>query len=358
MADIGHRCSMASQDIAHNPMHQIILPLRWKAISLAALCIAPTVIKSVQALEVSAYAKLNIHAEYVEPDKETAQVKKYTGLRDAYSQIGIIFEQELSDNQQVSFDLFAPVDLANLKFQDTWDHDADAPQYEIHWTTPFGEVKAGYLYLPYYDAIASVVDRFSSYYTGFATYSAFRTKKSLVYVSPSFNGFNMGTSVSANQGLDGDNLLNLTLNWKNDKTSVSLGLQDQQGLLDTRLWGISASHKPIDGLFIGIKTEVFDTHNSGGYGGDGDRSTAAFVSYDYGEQTFKAMLADTDNYGKVSYTLGWDYRHSDTVKYFVEYYAEEETSAITAERAGSEVFDTDASGGRAVAAGVSLNFAW
>ncbi|MEJ2395482.1 MAG: hypothetical protein P8Z77_12050 [Candidatus Thiodiazotropha sp.] len=128
--------------------------------------------------------------------------------------------------------------------------------------------------------------------------------------------------------------------------------------MNTRLWGISANHKPIDGLFIGIKTEVFDTDNSGGYGGDGDRSTAAFVSYDHGKQTFKAMLADTDNYGGVSYTLGWDYRYSDTVKYFVEYYAEEETSAITAERAGSEVFDTDASGGRALAAGVSLNFAW
>ncbi len=237
---------MASQDIAHNPMHQIILPLRWKAINLDALCIAPTAIKSVQALDVSACANLNIHAEYVEPDKATAQVKKYTGLRDAYSQIGINFEHELSDNQKVSFHLFTPVDLANLEFQDTWDHDADAPQYEIYWTTPF----------------------------------------------------------------------------------------------------------------IGIKTEVFDTENSGGYGGDGDRSTAAFVSYDYGKQTSRAMLADTDNYGGVSYTPGWDYHHSDTVKFFVAFYAEEETSAITAELACSEVFDTGASGGRAVAAGVSLNFAW
>jgi hypothetical protein len=51
-------------------------------------------------------------------------------------------------------------------------------------------------------------------------------------------------------------------------------------------------------------------------------------------------------------------RYSDTVKYFVEYYAEEETAAITVERAGSEVFDTDASGGSAQAAGVSLNLAW
>jgi hypothetical protein len=40
-----------------------------------------------------------------------------------------------------------------------------------------------------------------------------------------------------------------------------------------------------------------------------------------------------------------------------EYYAAEETSAIIAARAGSEVFDTDASGGSALAAGVSLNFA-
>jgi hypothetical protein len=53
-----------------------------------------------------------------------------------------------------------------------------------------------------------------------------------------------------------------------------------------------------------------------------------------------------------------DYRYSDTVKFFVEYYAEEETAAITAERAGSEVFDRDASGGSARAAGVSLNLAW
>ena len=36
-----------------------------------------------------------------------------------YSQVGIIFEHELSDNQKGGFDLFAPVDLANLKFQDT-----------------------------------------------------------------------------------------------------------------------------------------------------------------------------------------------------------------------------------------------
>ncbi len=158
---------MASQDITHNPTHQIILPLRWKAIRRAVLCIAPTVMKSAQALEVLAYANSNIHA-----------------------------------------------------------------------------------------------------------------------------------------------------------------------------------------------TEVFDTENSGGYGGDGDRSTAAFVSYDYGKQTSRAMLADTDNYGGVSYTPGWDYHHSDTVKFFVAFYAEEETSAITAELACSEVFDTGASGGRAVAAGVSLNFAW
>ncbi len=339
-------------------MHQIILPLRWKAISLAVLCIVLIEIQHVQAFEVSAYANLNIHAEYVKPDKETAQVKKYTGWRDAYSQIGINFEHEHNDNHKVRFHLFTPVDLANLEFQDAWNHGADTPQYEIYWTTPYGELQAGYLYLPYYNAVASVIDRFSSYYTGFATYSAFRTKESLVYVSPAYSGFNLGTSVSVNQGLDGDDLLNLTLNWKNDKTSVSLGLQDQQGLLNTRLWGISASHQPTDALFIGIKTEVFDTGSIGGYGGDGDRSTAAFVSYDCGKQTFKAMLADTENYGEVSYTLGWDYHYNETIKFFVEYYAEEETSAITAERAGSEVYDTVASGGSALAAGVSLNYSW
>jgi hypothetical protein len=31
-----------------------------------------------------------------------------------------------------SFYLFAPVDLAILEFQKTWDHDAVAPQYEIY----------------------------------------------------------------------------------------------------------------------------------------------------------------------------------------------------------------------------------
>jgi hypothetical protein len=33
-------------------------------------------------------------------------------------------------------------------------------------------------------------------------------------------------------------------------------------------------------------------------------------------------------------------------------------TCITAERAGSDVFNTDANGGSALAAGVSLNFAW
>ncbi len=339
-------------------MHQIILPLRWKATSLALLCVVPTLAQRVQAFEISPYANLNIHAEYVEPDQETEQVKKHTGLRDSYSQIGINFKHELTDNYKVLFHLFTPVDLANLEFQDTWDHDADSPQYEIYWTTPYGELQAGYLYLPYYNAIASVIDRFSSYYTGFATYSAFRTKKSLVYVSPTFNGFNIEASVSVNQGFDDDNLLNLAFNWKNDKTSVSMGLQDHQGLLNTRIWGISAGLQPTEALFLGIKTEVFDSDSTEGYGSDGDRATAAFVSYDYGKQAYKAMLADTDNYGEVSYTLGWDYHYSDGIKFFAEYYTEEETSAITAERAGSEVFDTAASGGRALAVGVSLNYSW
>ena len=42
------------------------------------------------------------------------------------------------------------------------------------------------MWMPYYNAIAYPVDMFSSYYSGFATYTTFRQGDTISYYTPSF----------------------------------------------------------------------------------------------------------------------------------------------------------------------------
>lgn len=306
----------------------------------------------------SAYNYVNLHLEHVRPDRESQQVRGYTGLRDGYSQIGVNLRHAFGEEHRLELHLFTPVDLANMKVQDTFAHDADTPQYEAFWKASFGEIQAGYIYLPYYNAIASTTDHFTSYYTGFATYSAFRVGDSAAYISPNFYGLTLGASITKDQGYDGDNLITTSLSWKNKSTTISVAQQDLQGTQDTKVWGASLTHRFDDALLLGIKTEVFDSEIQAGYGNDGDRSTGVFASYDTGKHTLKAMLANTDNYGETSYSLGWDYRYNDVATFYAEYYSEQETAAITAEGAGSEVFDSSISGGNASVIGIALYYEW
>lgn len=299
---------------------------------------------------------LNLHIDHVRPGRETQLVDDHTYLRDGFSQIGGKLNHAFSEDHKIQFHLFTPIDLANLKIQDSYDHNLDTPQVEIFWSIPMGEIQAGHLFGPYYNAIASTTDRFSSYYTGFATFSPLRVERTIAYYSPEFYGFSLGASIS--NKYVGDDLITASLTWKNESTTLSLAHQDQQGPQNTRVWGVALSHQFNDAIFLGITTEVFDSDVQGGFGNDGDQSTAAFASYDVGKHTFKGMLADTDNFGEMIYTLGWDYRYSETVKFYAEYYFEQETVTLTRARAGSEVFDSSISGGSALAIGVALYFEW
>ena len=58
--------------------------------------------------------------------------------------------------------------------QDAWDQEEDIHIAKVGLKGEFGDLSVGQMWMPYYNAIAYPVDMFSSYYSGFTTYTTFR----------------------------------------------------------------------------------------------------------------------------------------------------------------------------------------
>ena len=112
------------------------------------------------------------------------------------------------------------------------------------------------------------------------------------------------------------------------------------------------------GLYLAAKHETFDTGNTtpDQFGTDGNRALNLFAGYTLGKNTFKLMLARVENYGENIVHLGIDHQFKDDLKFFAEYYHEQETAAITQERGGLDGFDSAVSGGRVFATGLRYDF--
>jgi predicted porin len=144
------------------------------------------------------YGSARVHAESVRPD-DTSVLDSYTGIRDAYSRIGFKADYAIGDSMELLGHLELPLDLANKAVQDPWDQDEDIRVAQIGLRGDFGSVSYGQMWLPYYNAIAYPVDMFSSYYSGFATYTAFRRGDTIAYYSPGFSGFLFRNGVERRQ---------------------------------------------------------------------------------------------------------------------------------------------------------------
>jgi hypothetical protein len=66
----------------------------------------------------------------------------------------------------------------------------------------------------------------------------------------------------------------------------------------------------------------------------------------------KGIIADVDNYGERIIQLGLEHPYRDDLKFFVEYYSEEETAAITTKYGGTAETCFACDGGYVIAAGM------
>lgn len=258
-----------------------------------------------------------------------------------------------------------PVDSANARLRDPYDQEEPIRIARIGVRGRFGSMTFGQQWMPYCNAIAAPVDMFSSYYSGYATYTVFRVARTMAYASPDGAGFSFAAAYSGSGGnrrstsrIDAGRW-QATLSYTRGNTRIAAGIDDRgdAGYGGNRLLGLSAKHQA-GKLHLALKYEQFDTGNRqpGSFSSHGNRAINLFGSYALGKSTIKLMLATVENYGDKIVHLGIDYALSDQYKLFAEYYREAETAALSRSRGGLADFDAGIRGGHALAAGLRYDF--
>ena len=305
------------------------------------------------------YSSIRMQAEAVSPDNQQA-MSAYRGIRGAYSRVGFNAAYEFSEDTSVFTQLELPFDSANFRFRDSYDQgEVGRNKAEnirvglIGLTSSVGTVTAGQQWMPYYNAITFPVDQFSSFYSGFATYTTFRVKETLAYQSPLWNGFGFGGSYSTRHGnirspsrID-DRRIQAVVSYQLGETRLAIGMDDRgnaSGFKD-RLYGVTLSHAKGQ-WSMAIKYEITDTDNPDSFYGDKAQAINLYSAYHHGKNTYKVMLANVEAYGESVIHLGIDHRINQDLRVFAEFYQEQETAAMTAKQAGLEGFDAEISGGK------------
>ena len=317
------------------------------------------------------YGSLRTQVESVNPDREN-RLDRYTSLRDAYSRIGIKSEYALNSELALTGQLEIPIDSGNLRIRDPYDQgDFTRPHgqrlriAQLGLRSNFGSFVYGQQWMPYYNAIAAPVDMFSSYYTGFATYTVFRVADTVSYSSPEFNGLALAAAYAGGSGnrrstsrID-DRRWQIAASYAFGGTRIAAGVDDRgdAGYARNRLYGFSAIHKT-EKAYLAIKYEVFQTgnHQEGNFSTNGNRAINIFGSYVLQKNTIKLMLAKVKNYGNTIIHFGIDHVLKDNLKVFAEYYRESETAALSSRQGGLNDFNASISGGHAIALGVRYDF--
>jgi predicted porin len=312
------------------------------------------------ALDFDFYGSLRFHAEAVSPDDDST-LDSYTGLRDAYSRLGFNASHLLSDSLTAYGKLELPLDLPNKAAQDPYDQDEDIRIGKVGIKGGFGDLSIGQMWMPYYNAIVVPFDSFSSYYSGFTTYSAFRKSDTIAYYSPNFGGLSGGLGYSLDNGAaksngEADDRLQATLSYNFGQVTLAGGLDSLGGVNDSTILGTTVAWQATDALYIAAKYEVHDSDIESGYGADGDRAMNLYAAYTLGKNTFKATIADVEGFGESILHLGWDHQYQDDLKFFIEFYSEEETAAITEEHGGLSETCWSCEGGEVIVAGLRFDF--
>ncbi|KFI06329.1 porin [Massilia sp. BSC265] len=334
-------------------------------------CVAWTDVVAQTAPSVDFYGSLRTQLEAVSPDRDD-RLDGYLGSRDAYSRVGVKIDYPLGSQLALTGHLELPVDSANLRMRDPYDQgDANRPHGErirlaqIGLRSRFGTLGYGQQWMPYYNAVAAPVDMFSTYYSGFATYTVFRVAQTLSYSTPEVAGFSLSAGYTGSSGnarstsrIDAPRR-QIAATYTFDNTRLAAGIDDRGDAGDgrNRLYGLSASHQA-GKLYLAAKIERFDTGNRqrGSFSSDGNQAINLFGSYAMGKTTFKLMLARVESYGDNIVHLGVDHQLTDDFRVFAEYYREGGTAVLTPRRGGLDDFDAGISGGQAIAVGLRYDF--
>ncbi|MBZ0248864.1 MAG: porin [Burkholderiales bacterium] len=308
------------------------------------------------------YASVRLQAEAVRP-ADARQVGDYAGLRDAYSRFGVRGERDLGGGLAMLGQAEFALDLANGRARDPYDREESRRVLRLGLRGPLGSIVAGQQWLPYYDAVSSAVDRFSTYYSGFATYTTPRVRDTVAYESPQAGGIAVAAAWSHARGnrrstarID-DRRLQASIRGELGRIRVAVAVDDRgnaAGYRD-RLHGLSASWDGGD-LHVAAKYEVTSARDPRAFFGNGARTANVFASWTSGPDTLKAMAARVENFGGTIVHLGWERRLGRSAAAFAEYYREGETAAIAPRREGLRGFDASLGGGWALAAGVRVDF--
>lgn len=305
------------------------------------------------------YVSIRMQAESVTPDNEAA-LGDYRALRDAYTRVGFSAAYDFSQDYALFAQLEIPFDSVNFRFRDSYDQGGagrdsaeDQRVARFGLRSPYGELVAGQQWMPYYNAITYPVDQFSSFYSGFATYTTFRVKETLAYRSPYVNGFRVSGSYSSAAGnarspsrID-DRRIQAAVNYVYEDTALAIGMDDRgnaAGYQD-RIYGASISQN-LDAFNVSLKYELIDTDNPNSFFGDNSQAFTIFTSYVRGKNTYKALLANVEGYGEAVMHLGIDHQYSQNLRFFAEYYQEQETAAIVGKHEGTAGFNAAAGGGK------------
>jgi predicted porin len=217
------------------------------------------------------------------------------------------------------------------------------------------------MWMPFYNAIVVHFDAFSSYYSGFTTYSTFRRDNTISYYTPNFGGFSAAVAYSYDNGAtksngELDDRMQATISYDFGDVTISGGIDKLGGANDSSIIGTAITWQATDDLFLAAKYEQHRSDLNSGYGADGDHVMNILAAYTMGKNTFKATVAEVEGFGETVFHLGWDYQYQDNLKFFVEYYNEEETAAITSERGGASDTCWSCSGGQVVVTGLRYDF--
>lgn len=312
-------------------------------------------------VNIDLYGSARLQAEAVSPDSDatyaTGGNDSYISVRDAYSRIGLNANWQATQNLEVFGQLEIPFDMANFAVQDPYDDRRDLRVAQVGINTNHGSLAYGQMWLPFYNAISYKVDRFSSYYSGYATLAYFRAYNAVSYYSPSYNGLSFGAGIVMKDESDqadtfSDNRYQFTGTYNKNGTDLSVALEQVDNTNDDQLLGVALGQQ-IDQLYIGLKFEQWSAKGS-----DESNATNLYADYQLKKYTFKAMVAEVDGYGEQILHIGADYQYSKNLKTFIEFYQQEDSNALANRKAGSagDFADGLTGGGNAIAAGFRYDF--
>lgn len=318
----------------------------------------------IDGVDMSVYGSLRLGYESVQPDNEGPLLNDYTGFRDAYSRVGFKASTLLNDDITASIKYEVPLDLANGDARTPDGRTENVRVAKFQLSGDWGNVWIGQDWLPYYNAISYKVDLFDSYYSGFATFAAFRRGDSIAFSVP-VAGLNVSGAYSKGNQNDRqrdsvEHRTQLAITKDIGNWSLAAAVDDINAGTDVTYYGLGASYTVGDWYFGAKYETVASDVSRGSYNEDGSEMYNVLVGYTSGLHTYQATVAQADYFGETIFHAGWRYQFHPQTRVFVEYYNEEETAAIAPERkstvSGNGNFIGSASGGQALTIGLRYDF--